>query len=251
MLAQLNDSSPTVMLEVRAATQAVHSTLNTTHPHYTLLTANGQPRLTLMPGMLPRDLLIAVIPSAARLFLTSPHPQALRGLRLLAEGGLLTGLQTELGQCFASIFAIPDGRASREREMKLFQAKLAALSAALLAPDDSDSQLIVRWGLMLVGGLARLAAIAPPEEWRGLAARVHDLLPGETPAMTLGFLKLRHPIAMAAVLISRHTSRLGSYLDAITLQMDASPEAHVRASAALLTGLLLEGLPARHQDVHL
>lgn len=47
---------------------------------------------------------------------------------------------------------------------------------------------------MLVGGLARLAAIAPSEECRGLAARVHDLLPGETPGMTLGFLKLRHLI---------------------------------------------------------
>ena len=57
--------------------------------------------------------------------------------------------------------------------------------------------------------------------------------------------------AVASVLATHHAARLVQYVDATTKQLDASRDAHVRSSAALLSGVLLHLLPAQQLDVHL
>ena len=56
---------------------------------------------------------------------------------------------------------------------------------------------------------------------------------------------------VASVLAAHHAARFVQYVDATTKQLDASRDAHVRSSAALLSGVLLQLLPAELLDVHL
>ncbi|KAL1503419.1 hypothetical protein AB1Y20_011909, partial [Prymnesium parvum] len=57
--------------------------------------------------------------------------------------------------------------------------------------------------------------------------------------------------AAVAALEAGHKARLEAYVDGTAMQLAASKEAHVRACAALFTGLLLDALPEERIEAHL